>query len=72
MAVGDEIVSIDGYQVTNDFELFAKRAAAGVKDSLVKLEIRHTASADPEKVHFVVLQRADMIEPGNQAKPTCI
>ena len=66
IAVGDEVVSIDGFPVTPDLSLFARRAAAGVKDSLVQLTLRHSSSGDAENKHDehdVVLLRAETIEP---------
>ena len=66
IAVGDEVVSIDGFPVTPDLSLFARRAAAGVKDSLVQLTLRHSSSGDAENKHGehdVVLLRAETIEP---------
>jgi len=63
LAIGDELVRIDGFPVTVDTEIFSQRAAAGAKHSFVKLETRHPESADPEQTHEVVLQRGENLEP---------
>jgi len=65
IAVGDELVSIDGFEITPaNMHLFAKRAAAGAKDSLIKLCISHpvTFDASVSKMHDVVLQRSEIFE----------
>ena len=66
IAVGDELVSIDGFEITPaNMHLFAKRAAAGVKDSLIVLRINHPVTCDAahaSKMHDVVLQRSEIFE----------
>ena len=66
IAVGDELVSIDGFEITPaNMHLFAKRAAAGVKDSLIVLRINHSVTCDAahaSKMHEVVLQRSEIFE----------
>ena len=34
IAVGDELILIDGFDVTNDLQLFERRASSGASDSL--------------------------------------
>jgi hypothetical protein len=63
ISVGDELVSIDDFAVTDDLNMFAQRAAAGSKESWIKLCTRHPDSPyDPERIHTVLVQRADCFE----------
>ena len=59
VGVGDELVSIDGFAVDGcDKEMFTRRAAAGARHSLVKLQLRHARPVnDKERVHDVGEQR---------------